>query len=47
MQDKFLLHLGEAEAIKEFEGLLNETSYLRVCLIGCMIWRSTSGSRRR
>ncbi len=28
MQDKFLLHLGEAEAIKEFEGLLNETSYL-------------------
>ncbi len=28
MQDKFLLHLSEDEAIKEFEGLLNETSYL-------------------
>ncbi|SAM69012.1 related to phosphatidylinositol 3-kinase [Ustilago bromivora] len=28
VQDKFLLHLSEDEAIKEFEGLLNETSYL-------------------
>lgn len=28
VQDKFMLGLGEDEAIKEFEGLLNETSYL-------------------
>ncbi|SJX60500.1 related to phosphatidylinositol 3-kinase [Sporisorium reilianum f. sp. reilianum] len=28
VQDKFLLHLSEDEAIKEIEGLLNETSYL-------------------
>ena len=28
VQDKFLLGLSEDDAIKEFEGLLNETSYL-------------------
>ncbi|KDE07724.1 phosphatidylinositol 3-kinase [Microbotryum lychnidis-dioicae p1A1 Lamole] len=27
VQDKFLLHLSEEEAIKQFEALLNETSY--------------------
>lgn len=27
VQDKFLLNLSEEEAIKEFEALLNETSY--------------------
>ncbi|SCV73535.1 BQ2448_7461 [Microbotryum intermedium] len=27
VQDKFLLHLNEEEAIKQFEALLNETSY--------------------
>ncbi|GAA5908761.1 hypothetical protein JCM6882_008200 [Rhodosporidiobolus microsporus] len=32
VQDKFLLNLSEEEAIKEFEALLNETSYLTTIL---------------